>query len=73
MNSMEEGKRFLTATDVAGIMECSTSRAYSIIRQLNSELEQKHYLTVRGKINAQYFMERTYNGEPVKQGGLANG
>ena len=60
---MEEGKRFLSAADVAEIMECSTSRAYSIIRQLNNELLKRHYVVNRGKINAKYFYKRIYDGE----------
>ena len=33
-------KRFLTADDVATVMECSKSHAYTIIRQLNEELKE---------------------------------
>ena len=35
---MAEGKRFLSAQDIADMMECSKSKAYTIIRQLNEEL-----------------------------------
>ncbi len=59
---MEE-KRFLTAADVAEVMECSKSRAYEIIKKLNAELEEKHYITIHGRINAKYFYERIYNGK----------
>ena len=59
---MAEEKRFLTADDVASVMECSKSRAYEIIRKLNEELEEKHYITIHGKINAKYFNERIYEG-----------
>ena len=45
---MAEGKRFLSAAEVAQIMECSTSRAYEIIRKLNAELEEKDYITIHG-------------------------
>ena len=47
---MAEGKekRFLSAADVCEIMECSTSRAYEIIRKLNAELEEKNYITIHG-------------------------
>lgn len=59
---MTEEKRFLNADDVAEVMECSKSRAYEIIRQLNKELEEKKYITIHGKINAKYFYERIYDG-----------
>lgn len=55
-------KRFLTADDVATVMECSKSHAYTIIRQLNEELKENNYLISRGKINAKYFNERIYDG-----------
>lgn len=59
---MAEEKRFLNAEDVAAVMECSKSRAYIIIKQLNAELEEKGYVTLHGKINAKYFNERIYEG-----------
>lgn len=62
----KEEKRFLTATDVSQIMECSVSRAYTIIRQLNDEMTSKGYIVNRGKINAKYFYERVYDGKGVE-------
>ena len=61
----KEEKRFLTAADVSQIMECSVSRAYTIIRQLNDEMTSKGYIVNRGKINAKYFYERVYDGKGV--------
>ena len=63
---MAEGKRFLSAAEVAQIMECSTSRAYEIIRKLNAE---KNYITIHGKINAKYFYERIYDGKETVNNG----
>ncbi len=60
---MAEEKRFLSAADVAGIMECSTSRAYAIIRQLNAEMTEKGFIVLHGKVNAKYFYERIYDGK----------
>lgn len=59
---MAEEKRFLKAEDVAEIMECSKSAAYTIIRQLNDELKEKGFVVMHGKINAKYFNERIYDG-----------
>ena len=59
---MAEEKRFLSATDVAEVMECSKSKSYEIIRKLNSELEEKGFVTLHGRINAKYFYERIYDG-----------
>ena len=61
--SMAEEKRFLSAADVSQIMECSTSRAYNLIRQLNAEMTEKGFIVMAGKINAKYFYERIYDGK----------
>lgn len=37
------------------------SNAYAIIKQLNAELEEKGYLTIRGKVPTKYFRERFYS------------
>lgn len=64
---MAEEKRFLSADDVAAVMECSKSRAYTIIKQLNVELEEKGFITIHGKINAKYFNERIYEGQKGRE------
>ena len=49
-------------------MGVSVSYAYKIIRQLNSELRDRGFLTVAGKVSRQYFCERVYGfGKEVKQ------
>lgn len=48
-------KRFLTATDVAEILDVSRSTAYRIIKRLNAELNKAGKITVPGKISAKYF------------------
>lgn len=60
---MEEEKRFLSAADVAKVMECSMSQSYAIIRKLNAELSANGYIVLHGRINAKYFYERIYNGK----------
>lgn len=58
-NSYSE-KKFLTAADVAEILNVSRSTAYRIIRKLNDELNKAGKITVAGKISARYFYENTY-------------
>jgi len=60
---MAEGKRFLSADDYIADHECSTSRAYNLIRQLNAEMTEKGFIVMAGKINAKYFYERIYDGK----------
>lgn len=53
-------KKFLTASDVAKILNVSRSTAYRIIRRLNEELNKAGKITVSGKVSAKYFYENTY-------------
>nr|WP_270601752.1 DNA-binding protein [Anaerostipes hominis (ex Lee et al. 2021)] len=39
-------------------MGISLSKAYEIIRELNSELKEMGYLVVRGKVSRAYFQEK---------------
>ncbi len=55
---MEE-KSFFTVDEVAGFLQVSKSKAYEIVRQLNREMNDKGYLTVAGRVNSNYFYERT--------------
>lgn len=52
-------KLFITVKDVAETLQVSNSYAYQIMRKLNAELEEMGYITVTGKINTQYFLEKT--------------
>lgn len=49
---------FLTVKEVERILCVKQDKAYEIIRNLNEELKQKGYLTIRGKINEEYLYER---------------
>ena len=60
---MVKNKTFLDVNDVCETLGCAKSKAYSIIRKLNAEMQQNGYITISGKINAKYFYERIYNGE----------
>ncbi len=50
--------QFLTAPELAELVGVSLSKAYGYIRQMNGELQQKGFLTVRGKVNRSYAFER---------------
>ena len=57
---MENDNLFMSAEDIAKITGMSEQYAYKLIKQLNRELEQKGYFTIRGRISKQYFEERFY-------------
>lgn len=49
---------FMRVDDVANELDVSKSYAYKIVRKLNKELESKDIITIAGRVNKQYFMER---------------
>ena len=53
-------KRFLTATEVAEILDVSISTAYRIVKKLNDKLASEGKIIVPGKIAARYFYEHIY-------------
>lgn len=55
---MREEKVYLNVYDVMEITGKRQSKSYSIIRQLNRELENQGYYTIQGKVPKKYFFER---------------
>ena len=53
-------EKFLEVGDVMQILGISRSVAYKLMRQINSELEKKGYIVIRGKASRKYFEERIY-------------
>lgn len=53
-------RQMMDVRDVQEALSVSEGSAYGIIRQLNQELREANYLTVRGKISRAYFEKRTY-------------
>ena len=49
---------FLRAAEIAEILGISQPAAYRIIRDLNTELQQKGYMIQIGRVNRKYFAER---------------
>ena len=48
------------AKDLQELLGVSESKAYQYIRIMNAELQEKGFLTVRGKIPAAYVKERFF-------------
>lgn len=55
-------RQFVTAKEVAKIMGVSEGKAYSVIRQLNSQLTAQGYITIAGKVNRRFFEEKCLYG-----------
>ena len=48
----------INAKKVTQLLGCKESTAYAIIKRLNTELEKKGYLTLRGKVDQRYLLDR---------------
>ena len=57
-----ESTSFMRVDEVAQELGISKSYAYKIVQKLNAELSSKGFLTISGRVNKQYFMERTCYG-----------
>ena len=56
---------FVGAEYVSTLMSVSIPYAYKLIKKLNTELEAKGYLVVRGKVNKEYLYEKIYRKDMV--------
>ena len=52
--------------EVAKELGVSQSYAYKIVQKLNAELKEQGFLTISGRVNKQYFLERTCYGTEKK-------
>lgn len=59
---------FMRVEEVAEKLGISKSYAYKIVQKLNAELKEQGFLTISGRINKQYFLERTCYGMKQKGG-----
>ena len=62
-----DGTSFMSVDEVAQTLGVSKSYAYKIVHQLNAELKAEGYLTISGRVNKQYFIERTCYGVTKKE------
>ena len=57
-----ESTSFMRVDEVAQELGISKSYAYKIVQKLNAELKEKGFMTISGRVNKQYFIERTCYG-----------
>ena len=62
-----ESTSFMRVDEVAHELGISKSYAYKIVQKLNAELKEKGFMTISGRVNKQYFMERTCYGPTKKE------
>lgn len=59
----------LRMAEVAQLLDVKPSRAYSIIKQLNNELTAQGYMTLSGRVEKSYLLERFGLKEEDKSNG----
>ena len=64
----ESMKQYLTAAEVAETVGVSTTKAYSLIREMNAELKEAGYITIAGKIPEGFFGKKYYGYQPGGDG-----
>ena len=62
-----ESTSFMRVDEVARELGISKSYAYKIVQKLNVELKEKGFMIISGRVNKQYFMERTCYGATKKE------
>lgn len=62
-----ENTSFMRVDEVAKELSISKSYAYKIVQKLNAELAEKGYMVISGRVNKQYFRERTCYGADKKE------
>ncbi len=55
---MLSGGLYIDAKELKDLLNISISKAYGIIRDVNTELKEKGYMTVQGKAPRKYLFER---------------
>ena len=58
---------FMRVDEVAKELGVSKSYAYKIVQQLNAELKSLGYLTISGRENRKFFLEKLSYGEKEKR------
>ena len=62
-----QAQNFMRVEEVAQELGISKSHAYKVIHKLNAELCEKGYLTVSGRVNRNFFMEKFCYGKTGKE------
>ena len=58
---------FMRVDEVAKELGVSKSYAYKIVQQLNAELKSLGYLTISGRVNRKFLLEKLCYGEKEKR------
>ena len=66
---MDNQSIYITAPELAQVMGVSNGHAYKLIREMNTELKKKGYLTIAGKLPRAYLKKCLYGFSTAAEGG----
>lgn len=58
---------YITAKEIAKLVQASERTGYRIVKTLNEELEAKGFIVISGKVSRKYFYERMGLDMPVEK------
>ena len=61
---------YIRADEICQLLNISEPTAYRMIRQLNNELAALGYLTIGGRTNRTYFMQKVCGCPTILEGGV---
>ena len=61
-----ENTSFIRVDEVAQELGISKYYAYKIVQKLNAELKEKGFMTISGRVNKQYFIDKLQERNPNK-------
>lgn len=56
--------QYITAEQIQTVLRVGRTKAYAIVRKLNTELADMGYITVEGKCPLEYFKKKYYGFDP---------
>lgn len=58
--------QYITAEQIQAVLGVGRTKAYAIVRKLNTELTDMGYITVAGKCPLEYFKKKYYGFDPER-------
>lgn len=63
-----QGSVYIRVGEICQLLDISEPTAYRVIHKLNEELSAKGYITLAGRTNRNYFMERVCGYPAMERG-----
>ena len=68
INTTNQNSVYIRVDEVCQLLDISEPTAYRMMNKLNKELADKGYITIAGRTNRAYFMQKVCGYPPVTEG-----